>query len=402
MNRVLHFVRRLRIPHSEMKKYFCFGICWAFILPVKWGFTPRGWFASRQCINWKRCKKDIVYRANWLCEKVIVEPKTLLASMPQFLGNHYCCEWAIYSCSMLVASLMNISRIYPEEKKDNLSRMAKLIDIILSPEIRSYDTNSWNEDALRSLSGDKSHMTYLSILAWTITNYKMTGGDNRFDTLLDECCEALHRRMLKSHDLNLQSFPLPVIFFPDMLVTIVALKNYSILNKGRYGETVQSWIRKARHEWMDEKTGLLQAYLYYGNNRRKKQNVRGSYSALSCYYLTLIDKEFAEEQYEKMKTALLQSRPVTGIREYIDKTPYLSFDVDAGPIALGLSPSGTAFAIGSATFFNDFKLRTRLLRSGEIVGQTVFGRNKRHYRLGELVIVGESVVLAMKTNIQSE
>ena len=323
--------------------------------------------------------------------------------MPQFLGDHYCGEWAIYTCSMLVASLGNISRIYPEERSDNLPRMAKLIDIILSPELRNYDTYSWKEDAIESLSGNNSHMTYLSILAWAITNYKMAGGDNKYNPLLDECCEALHRRMLKSRDLNLQSFPVPIIFFPDMLVTIVALKNYATLYNGRYGDTVQSWLSRARNEWMDEKTGLLRSYLYYSNaGINKQKTIRGSYSALSCYYLTLIDKKFAKEQYVNMKTVFLHSRPFTGIREYMDKSPKLLFDVDSGPITFGLSPSGTAFAIGCATFFNDYKLRTQLLRSGEIVGQTVYGKKKRHYRLGELVIVGEAVVLAMKTNVQSE
>lgn len=31
--------------------------------------------------------------------------------------------------------------------------------------------------------GNKGHMTYLSILAWMISNYRLAGGDNRYDAL---------------------------------------------------------------------------------------------------------------------------------------------------------------------------------------------------------------------------
>ena len=76
--------------------------------------------------------------------------------------------------------------------------------------------------------------------------------------------------------------------------------------------------------------------------------------------------------------------------------------MDAGPIVLGLSASGTAFAIGSATFINDWGTRSKLLHTAEIAGQTIKGNGKRHYRLGELVIVGEATILAMRTNFNEK
>ena len=65
---------------------------------------------------------------------------------------------------------------------------------------------------------------------------------------------------------------------------------------------------------------------------------------------------------------------------------------------LNLSPSGTAFAIGSATYFDDTELRDKLLRSAEIAGHTVKWNDSRHYLLSGVALVGEAITLAMRTN----
>ena len=128
--------------------------------------------------------------------------------------------------------------------------------------------------------------------------------------------------------------------------------------------------------------------------------IKGSYSALYCYYLTLIATDFATEQYTKLKTNFAQNFPLSGIREYHNRTCCAGIDVDAGPIILNLSPSGTAFAIGSATYFNDMESRNKLLKACEIAGHTVECNNHRHYLLTNVALVGEAITLAMRTNTQ--
>jgi hypothetical protein len=56
--------------------------------------------------------------------------------------------------------------------------------------------------------------------------------------------------------------------------------------------------------------------------------------------------------------------------------------------------------MGSATYFEDWDFRSKLLHTAEIAGHTLQGKGKRHYRLGEIAPVGEAVVLAMKTNVR--
>lgn len=50
-------------------------------------------------------------------------------------------------------------------------------------------------------------------------------------------------------------------------------------------------------------------------------------------------------------------------------------DIDAGPIILNLSPGGTAFAIGCATFFIDMGFRNSLMKTAVIAGHTVKWRD---------------------------
>jgi hypothetical protein len=54
---------------------------------------------------------------------------------------------------------------------------------------------------------------------------------------------------------------------------------------------------------------------------------------------------------------------------------------------------------GAATYFNDSLIRNKILQTGEIAGHTIQSGNKCHYLLANIALVGESIMLAMRTNI---
>lgn len=115
------------------------GIVWLMLLP----FDIKSKYSNIQILStssWDAEKTDIIDRANWLCEKIIISPKSLIKSMPAVLGEEYAGQWAIYCCSMLAHALANISVIYPEYKAENIDRIRQLIEIANTPEIRHYDT----------------------------------------------------------------------------------------------------------------------------------------------------------------------------------------------------------------------------------------------------------------------
>lgn len=342
-------------------------------------------------------KADILQRKNWLVDKIVVEPRQLLKEMPGGLGLQFQGEWALYSCSMLSKALSNISILYPEAKQESINTIDSLIQIVKSRELRLYDKMRWEEDPLESIAGDKSHISYLSHLAWMIGNYRKIGGCDKYNALHDSLCEAMNRRILTSECMNLPTYPGEYIYIPDMLVAIVALSDYAQLNNEKYQNTVNHWIQRAKSEWIDSETGLLRSFLPLDGDTSVKSPIKGSYSTLNTYYLTQIDSEFAKEQYTHLKEVFLKDSWLTGFKEYPDGSGFLGMDVDAGPIIFGLSPSGTAFGIGCAAYFNDIDLRNDLLKTAEIAGHSVWWNDKRHYLLADIAIVGEAITLAMRT-----
>ena len=364
--------------------------------------------ASPDHIDWEAEKQDILERANWLVKTIVVNnPETLMNKAPSMIGREYQGEWAIYCCSMLSHALANISYLYPDKKEKCPELIAKMIEIVNTPIIREYDTMQWKEDAMESLAGPKSHMTYLSILAWMISNYKLAGGDNRYDSLYHILCETLVRRMHESkYDLNLLSFPHKQIWLPDMLVTLVALKNYSRFFGDKYADTIATWVHNARTKWTHRTTGLLAGTLPGESRYQKGMRIRGSHTALICSYLTMVDEQLAREQYDKMcrvmrKEVTFMGKKVCGVQEDLRKSPaFKPAPGDAGLIIKGLSAGGTAFAIGAATYFEDWEFRYQMLRTAEIAGGTKKQKGMRHYNIAEIFLVGEATTLVMRTNVK--
>jgi hypothetical protein len=269
----------------------------------------------------------------------------------------------------------------------------------MSEEIREYDRLRWREDPMNGIYGNLSHISYYSHLAWMISRYKQIGGDGKYDGLYHTLCKSMNRRIRQSPIMNLPTYPGESIYLPDMLVAIVALNNYASQYNGEYSSTVKLWIERAKKEWIDKETGLLASFLVQnGNSAMIEPLVKGSYSALNCYYLSLIDTEFAKEQYECLKKNFKQTFPFVGLKEYHNRTCWFGMDIDAGPIIFNLSPSGTGFVIGAATSLEDMEFRNQLLKTAEIGGSTVTWFGKSHYLLANVALVGEAIILAMRTS----
>lgn len=383
------------------------GLGMMSMLPVSLlTFSEKNVSAQPDRETWEEEREDILERANWLCKEIITDPESLMQKAPSMIGREYQGEWAIYCCSMLSHALANITVLYPDKADKCPGLIAQMIEIVNTPTIREYDTKPWKEDAMASLSGPKHHMTYLSILAWMITNYKMAGGDGRYDDLLHTLCDTLHRRMLESkYNLNLLSFPGKPIWLPDMLVTIVALRNYGRMYNGKYDETINKWLANAKSMWIHKGTGLLAGQLP-GQGRLRNKVIRGSHSALICSYLSLVDEDFAREQYQRMCAVLrkeesFMGKKVYGVKEFLRKDPdFKMMPGDAGLVVKGISAGGTAFALGAATYLGDWEFRYQMLRTAEMVGNTKKSHGMRHYKISEMFMVGEATSLAMRTNVK--
>ena len=68
-------------------------------------------------------RADILERRDYLLGKLITSPQRVVDQMPSIVGAQFQGEWALYSCSMLSAALVNISTIYPDTREENLRSM---------------------------------------------------------------------------------------------------------------------------------------------------------------------------------------------------------------------------------------------------------------------------------------
>ncbi len=386
---------------SKKKSMKVLLVCLAVIVVIIVAKAIWVGIATRHNGDFESEKADIMARRDFLIEKVITSPQKLIDEMPAIVGPQFQGEWALYSCSMLSAALVNTTLIYNEDKETAIAHIDSLIKIVMSPELRAYDRERWGEDPLATLDGNKSHVSYISHLAWMIGGYKQLGGGDKYDELYHQLCETMNRRILESPNMNLPTYPGECVYVPDMLVAIVSLTVYSQQYEGKYYSTVYQWIDEAKHSWLDKGTGMLASFLPdEREGMYEEAPIKGSYSALSCYYLTFVDEEFARDQYEKLKTNFMQKRPITGFREYHDRRCWLGIDIDAGPIICNLSPTGTAFAVGSVTYFEDWALRKKLLKTGEMAGTTWHRKGMSHYLLADVALVGEAIMLAMRTAVE--
>lgn len=62
--------------------------------------------------------------------------------------------------------------------------------------------------------------------------------------------------------------------------------------------------------------------------------------------------------------------------------------------------SDSKFMVGATTYFNDTIVRNEILTTAEIAGHTITWGNERHYLLANVALVGESIMLAMRTNFK--
>ena len=91
-------------------------------------------------VPWNKEREELISRARWLCQEVIVAPNELIKKMPKELGRFYDGQWAIYSCCYTAVALANLCRIYPDTKEKMLPKIEELIELTDTPAIRYYDT----------------------------------------------------------------------------------------------------------------------------------------------------------------------------------------------------------------------------------------------------------------------
>ena len=118
----------MQIKKKSMKALL---VCFAIIIVIIVVKAIWVGFATRHNGDFESEKADILARRDYLIGKVVTSPQQLIDEMPMLVGPQYQGEWALYSCSMLSAALVNTTLIYDEDKETAVSTIDSLIQRVL-------------------------------------------------------------------------------------------------------------------------------------------------------------------------------------------------------------------------------------------------------------------------------
>jgi hypothetical protein len=332
---------------------------------------------------------DLASRRAFLVPRV-TSPDFGPRSFPEAVGDPFRGEWALVSLSMTAAGLAGMAQT--DHERSYLSSahdIGVIADRALTSDIRAFDTTQWNnEDALDSLEGNHGHVGYLGHLALILAFEEDLSpkGPNR--ALLQRITTALIRRI--EHDpLGLAETYPKQHFIPDNAVALAAIALTSRLGLAPAG-TAERLLAEMKRQHLDAKTGLFSFRADPGT----PPEGRGSGAAWSLFYLGWVDPGWVRESYRKLTDRMLDSPlpGLYGIREWPMGVSRHG-DVDSGPLILGLSPSATAFTIGTARQLGDITVLQGLLDTAEFAGHSLILGTGRRYLACPLV--GDAILFGM-------
>ncbi|MCI0579894.1 MAG: hypothetical protein L0332_24640 [Chloroflexi bacterium] len=368
----------------------------AGLVLLKAGWVLVFWVGGGALIA-NEARGDLMARRAYLIGQTYGNPAGT-AELHPYLPPLFQGEWALGSYSMTAAALANIAFLYPETRQESLVVIEGLIERVLAAEFRQFDSDMWGEDGLERMAQGEGtrygHIAYLGQLNFMLAAYHYLGGEKaEYRRLFQENSAYLAQSLDSSPFHNGETYPRQ-IFIPDNAVVVASLALYDRLFPEEATGTAERWLSHMDSHYRDPETGLFVFRLT--NDGSVLVDGRGSGAGWNSFFLFYADEAVAQEQYGLLKEHLAD-RPapgVAGVREWPHGHAGPG-DVDSGPLFLGLSPSGTGFAVAGARHTGDAEFLSALLLTVETAGFTVQWSGERQYLLAPLV--GDACLLAMKS-----
>jgi hypothetical protein len=373
--------RRVKVYGAIFGALFAFKAVWVLLFR----FDGRALVTGGERTN-------LMARRAYLVERMS-GPTLTPKAMPGDLHELYQGEWALVTYSMATAGLVNLAFLYPETRAESLQLVPHFIDAVLKRELASFDTVQWHEEALAHLDKVRGHIGYLGHLGFMLAAYRYLGGDGRYADKYEAIVKSLSASLEAAPLMCAQTYP-GEVYIPDNTVVVATLGLHDKADPAHATGTARRWFAQAGPRLRDPKTGLLVFSLDV--KAKPAQLSRGSGSTWDCFYLGYADPAFTSKEYARARQVFL-SRPlplVTGFREYPPGVDGAG-DVDSGPVILGLSLSGTGFAVGCARMAGDAETVNDLLFTAELAGFTWQWNGAQRYLLSPLV--GDAIMLAMQS-----
>lgn len=334
---------------------------------------------------------DVLLRKNFL-EKSLTENYRFNVGAP----SQQEAEYTFGAFANATYAFTNIAMMDPNFAKEADIYTTKWIKAVQTKDIYQFDEKAWAENPLsqNALNSDTGHIAYYGHLNLMLGAHALLTKNDEFKKLHLNLTNAIAKRLNK-HSFHLAETYQYQVWPIDNVVAVASLKIADQTLGTDHSTLIESWINETKKS-SDPKTGFP-PYRVDSDDGTPKESFRGTNIAWNSFFLPLINKTYANEQFlEFEKTMKIQGLGFAGFKDTIeDKNTYI--ERDSGPVFYGVGTAATGFAIAGAKRTKDKKLLTDLLRTIEIAGFSVTKGNERHY-LG-MPIIGDAIILAMKTSI---
>jgi hypothetical protein len=128
-----------------------------------------------------------------------------------------------------------------------------------------------------------------------------------------------------------------------------------------HASLLSTLTQQFKQRYVDDKTGLV-VQSVEARSVRIVDRPRSSGTALSAYFLALVDSALAKSLFQAVSQQQVDISGFVGIREYPEGETGAG-DIDSGTLMFGVSPAATSFAIGPSRLFQDRELYGKLYRT---------------------------------------
>jgi len=287
---------------------------------------------------------------------------------------------------------------HPEWRTEHSEYLRHCADRVCDPVLRQFDTESWKEDALESLSSGNGHAGYLGYANVVLSYDRLLDPQSPHATVNDAITAALIRRLASSPTLLLETYPgetYPV----DNCVAVASIALHGRATGKDYSPLLQRWSTAFRQRFVDKRTGMLYQRVDPASGE-PRDSARASGTLFAAYFLRFVDPILSADLYHAIQKN--QVRYLNGfgaIREYPVGAAGGWGDVDSGPVIFGLSSSGTAFVLASSRMNQDKAVFTGTIRTLYLCGFPNDWNGELHF--GIAGPLGDALLFALLTALKN-